>query len=479
MPTVTERKSGRKTQDAAPVTALASRDRVDVPTAKRRAGRRSGPVAAPPVPIGAAEAAENRAILPPPGENPDGAPTRSETQNVQGAKGRMTMRIVALDLGVRKTTYCEISQGKVVQRATVSDVTSLQSLLGPEQAAATVAIEACREAWHVHDLLVKWGNEVVLVDTTRSRQLGIGQHGRKTDRIDAETLARALEVGRIPAAHVLSPKRRELRRVLAVRRALVESRAQFVTTLRGLVREQGGKIPSCDTEQFVRKTRAQKLTSEVSKLIEPLLILVETIETQLANTEEQLALLCSQEPLIAVLTTTPGVGTVIAATFMSVIDEAKRFRSAHQVESYVGLVPCEDSSGGKRRLGAISKKGNGYLRTLLVQASWVILRNGDKSDPLHLWVNKLAERRDKRIAVVALARRLVGVLWAMWRDGTVYDAPHLAQQGARGLRGAVQSIEQQTKALENAAKKHSVKHHDKRPIATSKRGQKTPAVKAA
>jgi len=103
----------------------------------------------------------------------------------------MTMRIVALDLGAKKTCYCEVSQGQVVQRLTVSEVTSLQPLLGPEQPAAKVAIEACREAWFVRDVLLQWGNEVVLVDATRSRQLGIGQHGRKTDRIDAETLARA------------------------------------------------------------------------------------------------------------------------------------------------------------------------------------------------------------------------------------------------------------------------------------------------
>ena len=124
------------------------------------------------------------------------------------------MRIVALDLGTKKTSYCALSQGEVVHRTTVSEIESLRPLLGPEQPAARVAIEACREAWFVHDLLVEWGNEVVLVDTTRSRQLGIGQHGRKTDRIDAETLARALEAGRIPLAHLLSPKRRELRRVL-------------------------------------------------------------------------------------------------------------------------------------------------------------------------------------------------------------------------------------------------------------------------
>ena len=120
------------------------------------------------------------------------------------------MRKVALDLGARKTADCEVRGEKVVRRE-------------PEQPPAVVAIEACREAWHVHDLLTSWGNEVVLVDTTRSRRLGIGQHGRKTDRIDAEVLALALERGGIPVAHLLSPHRRELRRWLGVRRALAET----------------------------------------------------------------------------------------------------------------------------------------------------------------------------------------------------------------------------------------------------------------
>jgi transposase len=351
--------------------------------------------------------------------------------------------------------------------------------LGPEQAAATVAIEACREAWHVHEVLVEWGNEVVLVDTTRSRQLGIGQHGRKTDRIDAEALARALEVGRIPTAHVLSPERRALRRVLSVRRALVESRAQLVTTVRGLAREQGVKLPGCTTANFVTKVRAQQLATGVAELIDPLLKLIQGIDDELARSENQLAVLCANEPIVSVLTTTPGVGTVIAAAFVSVVDEAKRFQTAHQVESYVGLVPSEDTSGGKRRLGAISKKGNCYLRALLVQAAWAIVRSSNRSDPLSLWVRKLIERRGVRIAVVALARRLVGVLWAMWRDGTVYDAQHLAQQGARGLRGAVQSIEQQRAALAQAAKKDSVKQPTTTAIVSGRRSRKTPAANAA
>jgi transposase len=211
-------------------------------------------------------------------------------------------------------------------------VETLKPLLGPEQPAATVAIEACREAWYVHDLLTGWGNQVVLVDTTRSRQLGIGQHGRKTDRIDAEVLARAVERGGIPVAHLLSPHRRELRRQLGVRRALVETRANLVTTMRGLAREQGDKLPSCTTASFAEAVR-KAANGALLTLLEPLLKTLDVLEPQLSAVEEELGKLCSKEPVIAHLCTAPGVGAIVAASFVSVVDDAKRFRRAHQVES--------------------------------------------------------------------------------------------------------------------------------------------------
>jgi transposase len=303
----------------------------------------------------------------------------------------------------------------------------------------------------------------VLVDTTRSRQLGIGQHRRKTDRLDAEVLARALERGAIPTAHVLSPHRRELRRQLAVRRALVETRAQYITTMRGLARELGAPLPSCDAEQFCKRMRDTALSAQLRALLAPLLATLEPLELQLANVEERLAALSAEEPVIALLTTVPGVGPIVAASFVSVIDDAKRFRRAHQVESYLGLVPCEDSSGGKRRLGAISKQGNNYLRALLVQAAWAMLKASNRTDPLPSWAQAVAARRGKRVAVIALARRMAGLLWAMWRDGTVYDAGLVARAGARGLKRAAQSIEQRAAALERAAKK-VLHHRTRRPL---------------
>ena len=363
------------------------------------------------------------------------------------------MRSVALDLGAKKIAYCEVSGGKVIDRRTVGSLSSLEPRLGPNAEPARIAIEACREAWFVHAKLTEWGNEVLLVDTTRSREMGVGQHRRKNDRIDAEVMAIAVERGGIPLAHLLSAHRQKLRRQLSVRRALIETRAQYVTTMRGLAREFGCALPSCDTEQFVTNMRRAVLPGEVRATIEPLVSALQGIELQLANVERELDQLCAVEPVVAQLTTTPGVGAIVAASFVSVIDEARRFRSAHQVECYLGLVPSEDSTGGKRRLGSISKQGNSYLRALLVQAAWIILRQPARTDPLQRWALAIAERRGKRIAVVALARRLAGVLWAMWRDGTVYDPELVATSGARGLRGAAQKIEFRAAALERAAAK--------------------------
>lgn len=361
------------------------------------------------------------------------------------------MRKVALDLGARKTSYCEVQGGAVIRRATVTSVETLESELGPQQPPAEVAIEACREAWHVHDLLSSWGNHVVLVDTTRSRRLGIGQHGRKTDRIDAEVLALALERGGIPVAHVLSPHRRELRRELSVRRALVESRSQLVTTARGLAREQGVPIARCAAHLFAR--HARKLEGNVRSLLDPLLNLLDALNTQLETVEMRLEELSKTEPIVELLTSAPGVGPIIAASFVSVIDDAKRFRSAHHVESYVGLVPSEDSSGGKRRLGAISKKGNCYLRALLVQGAWSILRGKDRQDPLRLWAEAVAARRGKKVAVIALARRMVGLLWAMWRDASPYDKTRLASASARGTRQTANALQAHAKTMTSLAAK--------------------------
>jgi transposase len=363
------------------------------------------------------------------------------------------MRSVALDLAVKKISFCEIAAGKVLARRTVSSLSSLKEVLGPGCLPARVAIEACREAWHVHAELTKWGNEVLLVDTTRVRRLGVGEHGRKTDRIDAEILARAVENGGLPKAHLLSPARQQLRAELGVRRALVETRSEYVTTIRGLARAHGVQLPSCGTDHFVTRLRKAELEQGLRELIEPMVQVLENVDMELARLELRLQQFVEDDPQIKLLMTVPNVSVIIAAVFVSVIDDAHRFRDAHQVGAYLGLVPSENSSGDRRRLGSITKQGNSYARATLMQASWGLIRLGHSDDPLQRWAQAVASRRGKFIAAVALARRLAGILWAMWRDDTAYDAARVGSRSADGLARQAQDITVRATAMQIAAQK--------------------------
>jgi transposase len=365
------------------------------------------------------------------------------------------MRRVGLDLGVRHIAYCEVKDGKVIDRATVRSFSQLASRIGPESPAAHVAFEACREGWHVHDKLKSWGHEPHMLDTTRIRQIGVGHHKRKNDPIDAETIALAMESGRIAEAHVLSPARRELRAQLSVRGALVETRSHYVTTIRGLARAAGVLLPTCAAEKFAPKLDAMALDDKTRALVAPLAVVLKALEAEIESVEHTLATIAQGDSAIRLCATVPGVALIVACTFVSVIDEAKRFRNAHAVGAYLGLVPGEMTTGGpsQRRLGSITKQGNTMARVMLVQSAWLILRSRDADDPLRRWAEAIAQKRGKRIAVVALARKLSGVLWAMWRDGTVYDPAANATESARGVRRDAKRQAHRAEALERAGKK--------------------------
>jgi len=121
---------------------------------------------------------------------------------------------------------------------------------------------------------------------------------------------------------------------------------------------------------------------------------------------------------------------------VATVDDGTRFRDAHHVEAYLGLIPCEWSSSETQRRGHITKAGNGRLRWLWVQAAWGILRRRQRPEPAALrdWAERMAGRRGRAIAAVALARRLAGIRLALWRDGTDYDATNV--RGPRSGRRA-------------------------------------------
>lgn len=130
-------------------------------------------------------------------------------------------------------------------------------------------------------------------------------------------------------------------------------------------------------------------------------------------------------------TRNPGIGPVTALAYVASLDDVTRFASAHQVAAYLGLVPSEHSSGERQHRGRITKRGNPRVRWLLVEAGWRILRSRDpEAAALRAWAERIATRRGKRIAVVALARRLAGILFAMWRDRSAYQQTTAVQTAA-------------------------------------------------
>ena len=162
--------------------------------------------------------------------------------------------------------------------------------------------------------------------------------------------------------------------------------------------------------------------------IAPLLAVMRHLNHQLTYSDEVIERVAVSDERVQRLRTVPSIGPVTATAFVATIDDVGRFRRAHEVEAYLGLVPRELSSGETQRRGRITKAGPSRTRRLLIQAAVSILRRRPpEAEALGLWALRIAARRGKHVAVVALARRLAGILYALLRDGSVFEpqrVPH-------------------------------------------------------
>jgi transposase len=247
----------------------------------------------------------------------------------------------------------------------------------------------------------------------------------KTDKRDARTLCEACRLGAYRPAHRTSDKQRDVRAHLAVRETLVRTCAKYISLIGALTRREGCRIPTGVSRSFAARVEKAELPPHVLIQIEPLLIMLKSLNEQIKLAGEKVAEIVKDDEVVKRLTTVPGVGPVTATTYAATLDGAARFKDAKQVRSYLGLVPREHSSGEKQHRGRISKAGNSRARSLLVEAAWALLRwKTPKTQGLHEWATRIAARRGKATAVVALARKLAGILFALWRDGTEFDPGH-------------------------------------------------------
>ena len=213
---------------------------------------------------------------------------------------------------------------------------------------------------------------------------------------------------------------------------MVRTRTRYISLIRALLRQQGYRVPSGSAEAFGQRVATLPLPDRLRSTIAPLLAILHHLSAQLASADHAIEQLAAQDARVQRLRTVPSIGPVTAAAFVATLDDVRRFRHAHQVEAYLGLVPREHSSGETQRRGHITKAGHTRVRWLLVQAAVSILRRRPPTtDALRRWALHIAARRGKQIAVVALARRLAGILYALLRDGTVYEPRAAASSPGR------------------------------------------------
>ena len=308
----------------------------------------------------------------------------------------------------------------VVERRVATTRTRLTDVFG-SRAPQRILLESGTGSEWVAQHLEGLGHEVVVADPNYAPMYGQRTRRIKTDRRDVAALAEANRLGVYRQAHRVSAPQRDVRRRLRVRDQLVHVRRQAINLMRAQLRSEGVRVPTGAAETFVARFHASEVSAAVRDAMAPLVELLAALAPLLGQAEQWTRYAAHADPVAQRLMTAPGVGPVVALAFQATVDDVGRFATPGTVTSYLGLVPREDSSGERHRKGAITKAGPSRMRVLLIQSAWHLWRSPAGSVTLHAWARRLGERRGRRIAVVALARRLARILWAMWRDGRDFE----------------------------------------------------------
>lgn len=341
------------------------------------------------------------------------------------------MDTIGLDLHKRESQLCiRAEDGTIHEHRITTSPARFAARLGARPG-ARILLEASTESEWVARCLEALGHEVIVADPNYAPMYAHRTRRSKTDKRDARTLMEACRTGTYRPAHRLSDDRRHIRAELAVRDALVRTRVRYIALAKALVRRDGLRVASSSSRLVMRRIEELDLSAVLGAELAPLCTVLTTLNAQIAAADERITALGDADPAVVRLMTTPGIGAITATAVVATIDDIKRFPTAHQLEAYLGLVPSERSSGEKRQLGRITKAGSPRVRWLLVEAGWRILRSKKpETAALRAWAAPIIARRGQRVAVVALARRLAGILYAMWRDETPYDASQLRLRGA-------------------------------------------------
>lgn len=327
---------------------------------------------------------------------------------------------VGLDVSLAKTAICVISEhGKIQREAEVaSEPEALARWIGEQNGTiAAIGLEAGPLSQWLHRGLSEAGLETVLMET-RQVKGALKAMPIKTDRRDAEGIARLLHMGWFRPVHCKSVSAQEVRAVLSARKAIQQGMIALEMSLRGLLRNFGLKVGAISRGRYEYRIRE---LADGNPMLEaatwPMLRARASLRQELAGLERRVRQLAQEDPVCRRLMSMPGVGAVVALTYRSAVDDPARFTSSKKVGPWVGMTPSRNQSGERDVSGGITKAGDVNLRRALCQAATVMMHRG-RSTWLRTWAAQVARRRGAKRAMVALARRIAVILHRMWVDDT-------------------------------------------------------------
>jgi transposase len=331
------------------------------------------------------------------------------------------MRYVGLDAHLRQSTFCVLDERgrKILTRTIHGRWSEVLKELGTIRRPFAVCFEASTGYGFLYDRLRRMARRVAVANPGQLRL--IFRSKRKSDRVDAEKLAKLLFLDEVPPIHVPSIEVRSWRRMIGHRQTLVRERVRVKNSIRAMLRTQGVSSP-CGlwSGRGLGWLETVELSTELDAVQRDVLVeRVRTLTVMRGRVERALNQVASRHPGVQLLKTIPGVGTRTAEAVVAWVDEPRRFHQVRSIGCYFGLIPSQDASGPVNRLGHISREGPAVVRSLLTEAAWQGIRRCPRIRAFYERIRRGdAERR--KIALVATAHYLLRAMLSMLRTGEVW-----------------------------------------------------------
>jgi transposase len=305
------------------------------------------------------------------------------------------------------------------------------------RATVHVVMEACSSAHYFGRWLSSIGHRVSLLPAQYVRAY---VRRNKTDAADCAAMLEAVRAGDMKCVPIKTQYQQIIQLMHRTRQQWQHDRTARINLARGMLREFGIAVPEgAERGQAVMRAQLanELLNPNLRELLAHVLEEIEGLEQHVVQLDRRLQALSESDPVLTKLESLPGIGWITATALRASVGDVHRFKSGRTLANWIGFTPKEHSSGSSRNLGRMSKKGDVYLRTLMIQGARSVLARAIKNlqlqkplDALRTWALKLRERRGFNKAAVGLANKMARIVWATWTKDCAFNGNHSQAQKA-------------------------------------------------